>query len=79
MATNDIKYVEKQFLVTFSIAKKCTLQVTKLVETVQKVVTGTFKKSVIIRDFLVALGWTNRTVHIRNNLIKRPPLVDLVP
>ena len=61
-----------------SIPEKSSLQIAKLIEAEQWVITGTFKKTVISRAFLATAGRADRTVHIKNNPILQPPLVKFV-
>jgi len=51
-----------------SIAKRSLLHITKLDETKYWVITGALKISVVSSAFLIAISWTDRTVHIKDNL-----------
>ena len=53
-----------------TIVKENSLQIAKLIEAEQWVITGTFKKTIISRAFLISVGRANRTVHIKDNLLE---------
>jgi len=50
--------------VDIAIAKHHSLNITKLVKAEQRMITGSFKVSIIGRAFLIPVSWTDRSVHI---------------
>ena len=53
-----------------SIAKRSLLHIAKLIETKQRVITGASKIAIVSSALLIAIGWTDRTVHIKDNLLE---------
>ncbi len=52
------------------IAKKCSLQVTILIEAEQWVITGAHEVVIVDRALLIAIGRADRTVHIKDDLLE---------
>ena len=53
-----------------SITEKGSLQIAKLIEAEQWVITGTFKEAIMSRALLVSVGRANRAVHIKDNVLE---------
>jgi hypothetical protein len=61
-----------------AIAKEGSLRVSILIEAEQRMITGILEVAVVDRAFLTAVGRDDRTVHIKDDILRRAALLNPV-